>query len=169
MGVLAGRLSRMVAGMAVSGALHADVGACFCLGPCVPAGDGRFPRPMGRTVVRRRSAGVLWPGSGRPRGPAGLGRCELALSDSSDGCCSGVTVCCACACRRRLRGQQRLRAAREGLEVVETARAALGSIPWVCCSCGLAEIVWVRLAGVWWCGARPAAGSALGSSGGGRW
>ena len=50
--------------------------------------------------------------------------------------CSGVTVCFVCVCCRRLRGQLGPRAAREGLDVAEAARAALGSTPWVCCSEG---------------------------------
>ena len=111
------------------------------------------------------SFGDRWPGWVVAQPLEGVSASQRALGRR----CSGVTVCFVCVCCRRLRGQLGPRAAREGLDVAEAARAALGSTPWVCCSCRLAQIVCGRLVGVCRCSARAVTGSGSWWGGGGRW
>ena len=106
-----------------AGRQRACPGARICLGAAKPRLTGSF--------------GDRWPGWVVAQPLEGVSASQRALGRR----CSGVTVCFVCVCCRRLRGQLGPRAAREGLDVAEAARAALGSTPWVCCSCRLAQIV----------------------------
>ena len=134
-----------------AGRQRACPGARICLGAARPRLTGSF--------------GDRWPGWVVAQPLEGVSASQRALGRR----CSGVTVCFVCVCCRRLRGQLGPRAAREGLDVAEAARAALGSTPWVCCSCRLAQIVCGRLVGVCRCGARAVTGSGSWWGGGGRW